>query len=304
MRKPLNNIVDTSTTKKPYVTDDFNEMRESVTNKEVEDKGVVTKHSEFEKPYRLNWNQGYMDMQTQHPSNFTFPYGQPQKADTPKANKFTPIGEPPLSQDILSCLHFNSLCFCIACSSAINPFNGFDCNQKVDDGCQQLVCDSPEEDCPPFTLSGGDSAPTTLCPSADICAIDIQGGSADDKCVKVPDEGCGVKNVCITDICGKQVCKEVRMSEGVWVLVSSQGCSSFLIECSVMEGKTMTVYDWRFCCGVDSLGCSDCFAQTPGCLNSRGTPSCIGDAGSCQSGQNLIYCNIILGIHNYEWRCP
>ena len=35
MRKPLNNVVDISSTKKPYITDDFNEMETSITNKEV-----------------------------------------------------------------------------------------------------------------------------------------------------------------------------------------------------------------------------------------------------------------------------
>ena len=288
MRRPLNNVIDISSTKKPYVTDDFNEMKTSITNKEVEDKGGTTKHSEFEKPYRLNWEQGYMDMQTQHPSNFSFPYAQPQKADTPQANKSTPIGEPPLSQDILSCLHFNSLCFCIACSSAINPFNGFDCNQKMDDGCQQLVCDSPEE-CPPFTLNSGDSgdsAPTTLCPSADICAIDIQGGSVDGKCVKVPDEGCGTKNVCITDICGKQVCKEVRMSTGLWVLISNvdrtcSGCDAGSITCETNNGKSKTVSS-DSCCNLDCDQGSQCGL-------------------TCDTGIRRAF---TWNIKSYEWRCP
>ena len=331
MRKPLNNVVDTSSTKKPYVTDDFNEMNESVTTKEVEDKGGTTKHSEFEKPYRLNWNQGYMDMQTQHASNFSFPYNKPfndkfkpqpkaancedawskclqelpqttfdgtlqqQARDCMNRHGFS-FDECKEHENILSCLFFNSLCFCIACSSAINPFNGFNCNQKMDDGCQQLVCDNPESS-PSFTLNGDDSAPTTLCPSNDICAIEIIGGQPDGKCVKVPDEGCGTKSVSVTDIYGNTQTKKVRMSSGVWVLVSiitycpnSPNCG-----CTIISGKSKIV--------ITSI--AGCFSPGGGCGSSTCSPHqcaptpCV----NCSSFPTLEYKECSISESNYEWRC-
>lgn len=317
MRKPQqNNIVDASATKKPYVTDDMNEMEESVTNKEIEDKGGVTKHSEFEKPYRLNYNQNYMDMQTQHPSNFEFPYDRPRDFDGSKRNEVTPDDEDKiiLPPDILSCLQTNTLDFCLCAESLNSPILQQFRNQKQDEICQQSILDAGCA-CPEFTLTGGGAAPTDVCISSDaagICA-DPNAGNApnfNNGCMHIPNTGCGSRQICITDICGVEHCTTVTTNAtGSWFLVQSQGCGCTPAVCEVISGNDKYIYSYSHCCGAGAGNCQDCHnAMCGGCSYIAGSPPCDTTPSECNDGcapigSGLRRCCYIYRVEQYEWRC-
>src|SRR4030067_1700201 len=91
-------------------------------------------------------------------------------------------GEPfcqQLNITLLSCLQVNDLCYCISCGSIFSDI-AESCEQPMDEECQTMVCDNPDEPCPEFTLVGGDTAPATICPSTPICAADVSGGTVVD----------------------------------------------------------------------------------------------------------------------------
>lgn len=215
-------------------------------------------------------------------------------------------------KEILSCLHFNSLCFCINCqgiSSVVG--DNLDCGSPQDQGCQDLICS--DDPCPSFGLTGGDAAPTVICPTAEICASSVEGGSPNaSKCVDVPNEGCGTKNVCVTDACGNQVCKQVRMSTGAWFVISTQGCPCNPgPTCSQIEGATRTDYAYKYCCGSNSYpggACAHCNdVECSGCSFQGGSPPC---AQPCPPNSfctdispGLGMCCSIYRIEISEWRC-
>lgn len=328
--------------KRPYTSDDYQTMLDRVSNFEVWQK-KVERHSEFEKPYNMDDEDDYIDMQTIHPSEFDMSYRPPTTSDAPVIEErdcdtvwddclqlvcgnTTGCGGAGVVQqmrdcagdcskphtDILECLHFNSLCYCIACHSAINPFlfSYFDCNQPMDEGCQQIVCDNPES-CPSFTLEGGDTAPTTICPSPRICVMNVDGGNVAGDCIDVPDQGCGMKTVTVTDICGNTQTKQVRMSSGVWVLVSSQGylCSAAI--CNIVDGDTKTTYHHLFgCCGLKSHspggGCGYCSAVYCGGAPIIGTAPCCSLTVPCPPpcGSSCESCCGYVGLAVYNWQCP
>lgn len=185
--------------------------------------------------------------------------------------------------DILSCLYYNSLCYCLLCIHS--SLNYQDCKQQYNEECQQTACGGGKI-CPDFasmTVLGITMAPATLCVSGGGCIKDTSHGEIDKttNCVNVPDEGCGTKNVCISDICGNTTCQQVRMTHGVWVLVSTEEyplpntCfSSRYYECS--EG----VYYIRYVNCLATIGCN------------YNNPCGITGAISCGTKAT------------YEWRCP
>lgn len=120
---------------------------------------------------------------------------------------------------------------------------------------------------------------------------------------------CGEATVSATDNCGNTGTKDVRLPSGGWVLVSSTGygCNS----CEVTSGTTKTVYCWTYCCAGRSDG-SDCVAlwrSQYGSFLEFGVPPCLTPPYSdcCSFYPCSCRCTMtygILGISQYEWRCP
>lgn len=296
--------------------DGYQRMMRSTSVAEV-DRRQKEKHSQFEKPYIRGMK--YEELQSFHPSNWFTPYSIPRispdigggiptgavdvndcegvwtRCLQQVCGNTTGCGGPNVVEemrrcagectephrDILSCLFFNDVCVCERCASPSSPlYNRPICGVTPDEGCKAILCS--EEPCPPFDLVGPDVAPATLCPSELICAANISGGDQNGPCIDVLDVGCGSRHVCITDACGNEVCKKVRMSTGVWVFSHNvcvapcmdqffacptlwaiyPVCTGGSITCTHIDGDTKTEYitagNTTFSCSLPVCPTSPC----------------------------------------------
>lgn len=267
MRKPSNSI-NRDTTEKPYVSEDYSTMNKSITNKEVEDVGVVVKHSEFEKPYRLSYNQDYMDMQTQHPSNFDFPYITPSDANFENpliSNSIRGIGFPgmPPNSEILDCIkicsQYNSVAFCVCCCE-MNIIS-MPCDRtwvdKANIHCQEdgtsCICDgsSPIEGSDEGANGNIYSISSGACITFTIDKGTIEKTGVGEATISNIDSQCGTATITTTDVCGNTQKKEVRMPNGFWSGVSLT-CPNGT--CSIGEPPIYRTYR---CGDTSGSSCSD-----------------------------------------------
>ncbi|MBI5875522.1 MAG: M23 family metallopeptidase [Deltaproteobacteria bacterium] len=199
-----------------------------------------------------------------------------------------------------------------------------------EDGAKQdpLPCVCNSEDLAELTLSGPD-APTdgsqyTATGGTEPYTWSISKGSITQTGVVTVSGQCGTATVTVKDNCGTQVTKNVRMTNGVWVLVSEQCVNS---DCNIIYGSSLsnpvvacTFYGSncfnRFICeaisGNTKIGYY--WASTSGvtpcdenyCTGPYGPPrSC---ANTCsqlpnQCIPNYWYILTYNGTKTYEWRC-
>lgn len=221
-----------------------------------------------------------------------FNCGIPQKAEDCMSKQGVSFGNCKKHIIIFDCLFFNSICFCEKCKADTHDYTSYiDCDTTQDEKCQELICS--DEPCPPFVLNGLLTAPAVLCPSTEICASKIEGGTPQDKCVAVPDEGCGMKNVCVTDACGNKVCVEVKMSGGAWFQIG-HFCIGDAFGCAPNPDYPTSKTD----CNPTLLMCSEIeggskFERFSGNSNEGAGPPCP------KCGNNQAYSN----YYKYEWRC-
>lgn len=291
-------------TRKPWLATSYSDMMRHIYAKP---KG----HSEGLKPYMSETfaNMEYPQLNKYSGGTDT---GDPIPGDPIPGIPGIP-GDPIPHRVQLSCLQQNSLCYCIQCESIGSQIDA-PCDEPMTQECQDLVCENPFEPCPPFVLTGNEAeatAPVTLCPSPVICAASVSGGTVVGNCVYVPDIGCGVKTVTVTDICGNKQSKDVRMSNGVWAETSNichsgcgHDCTTYCqttSSCYIVSGGTRTYYEY---CNMSGQPCDG--VNGPCCVSSVKCPGTEGYTLGCDptyptGGQACFHTR---RTRTYEWVCP
>ncbi len=189
----LRNSIQNDTTEKPYNNENYDIMRKTTSNKQVEDSGGVTRHSEFEKPYRLSQNENYQSMQNLHPSNYEFPYMS--NSEFPFISPTIPSTIPPKEED--KCIELLKNC-------QLTGMFGDDCGKAMAAGCLKVI-----GDCMTFNWNGGVSYEEAEC----ICS-----GNSQCFCSNcVAHYGSSLCDELYSKSCNENICMGIDDCDGVYM---------------------------------------------------------------------------------------